>query len=130
MNNIMQLVIQNFGRKAIAITAPTEVAAINIGGNTINTQFSIAVKSATLSKLENEPLSKFQNKNTDLKFIIMDEMSMIGARLLHHIESQCFLCQKEYLHHLQQLNKCQNLSVNLQTRDIILLKDELAPPGQ
>ena len=39
INKIMQLVIPNFGREAIAITAPTGVAAINIGGNTIHTQF-------------------------------------------------------------------------------------------
>ena len=43
----MQLAIQNFGREAIAITAPTGVAAITIGGNTIHTQFSIPIKSAT-----------------------------------------------------------------------------------
>ena len=89
INKIMQLVIQNFGREAIAITAPTGVAAINIGGNTIHTQFSIPIKPAAFSKLENEPLRKFQTKNKGLKFIIMDEMSMIGARLLHHIESRC-----------------------------------------
>ena len=39
MNKIMQLVVQHFGREAIAITALTGVAAINIGGNTIHTQF-------------------------------------------------------------------------------------------
>ena len=63
----MHLVIQNFGREAIAMTAPTKVAAINIRGNTIHTQFSIPIKSATFSKLKNEPLHEFQIKNKDLK---------------------------------------------------------------
>ena len=62
---------------------------MNIGGNTIHTQFSIPIKSAKFSELKNEPLRKFQIKNKDLKFIIMDKMSMVGARLLHHIECRC-----------------------------------------
>ena len=75
----------------IAIIAPTGVAAINIGGNTIHRQFSIPIKYTTFSKLKNDLLRKFQIKNKYLKFIIMDEMSMIGARLLHYIESRCSL---------------------------------------
>ena len=78
------MVIQDFGREEIATTAPTGVAAINIGGTyTLYycTQLSTPIKSTTFSKLENEPLRKFQIKNKDLKFIIMDEMSVIGAKL-------------------------------------------------
>ena len=38
--------------------------------------------------------------------------------------------QLEYLHHLLQLNKWQNISPNLKKDDVVLLKDEFIPPGQ
>ena len=85
----MELMINNFETEAIVITAPTGVAAINICENTLQSRLSVPVKSANFTELKNDSLRKFQKKIKNLKFIVMDEMSMIGVRMLHHIESQC-----------------------------------------
>ena len=78
----MELIINNFGTEAIEITATTEVAAINIGGNTLHSRLPIPVKSAYVTESKNDSLCEFQKKNQNLEFIIMEEMSMIGARML------------------------------------------------
>ncbi|CAB0043525.1 unnamed protein product [Trichogramma brassicae] len=36
-----------------------------------------------------ESLQHFQSKHKNLKFVIIDEMSMVGARMLHQIERRC-----------------------------------------
>ena len=89
IKKIEQEIIENFDQEAIAVTAPTKVAAINIGGCTLYSRFSLTLKSSTFAELTNETLRKFQRKNKNLKFIIMDEMSMIEAGILSNIEKRC-----------------------------------------
>ena len=64
------------------------MAAINIGGCTLHSRFSLPLNSSTFTELTNETLRNFQIRNKNLKFLIMDEMSMIGARMLHNIEKR------------------------------------------
>ena len=70
INKTMGLMINKFGTKAIVITAPTEVAAINIGENALHSRLSIPVKSAKFTELKNDSLRKYQKKNQHFKFII------------------------------------------------------------
>ena len=51
--------INNFGTQAIVITVPTEVAAMNIGGNTLHSRSSIPVKSVNFTELKNDSFCKF-----------------------------------------------------------------------
>uniref|UniRef100_A0ABD2W733 ATP-dependent DNA helicase n=1 Tax=Trichogramma kaykai TaxID=54128 RepID=A0ABD2W733_9HYME len=39
--------------------------------------------------LSGESLRKYQLSNKNIKFVIIDEMSMVGGRLLHQIEKRC-----------------------------------------
>ena len=69
--------------------APTGAAAVNINGNTIHSKFRIPRNLNNFQDLKDEPLRKFQLCYKNLKFIIIDEMSMVGARLLHLIGRRC-----------------------------------------
>ena len=83
------MVIENFRKEAIAVRALTGAVAINISGSAIHSQFSLPLNPLIFSKLYNEPLRRFQMKNQHLEFNVVDEMSMIGARMLYHIEIRC-----------------------------------------
>ena len=73
----------------VILLAPTGVAAINIDGTTINTGLAIAKESG-----DNVPAMSDQKKTqltlslSDLKLIIIDEISMVGNTTLLHIHQR------------------------------------------
>ena len=71
------------------MVAPTGAAAVNVNGNTIHSKFKILHNIQLFKDLKDEQLRKFQLQNKNLKFIVIDEMSMVGARLLHLIDRRC-----------------------------------------
>ena len=73
-------------RPTVALMAPTGVAAININGTTIHTALSIPKESGDLAP----PTSDQQRRQlrltlSELKLIIVDEMSMVPNTTLLHI---------------------------------------------
>jgi len=77
-------------RNGYQILAPTGVAAVNIDGKTIHSFLKIPVNGQILP-LNGDNLRRFQLQFTRLRFIIIDEYSMIGFRLLHKIHRR--LCE-------------------------------------
>ena len=67
--------------------APTDVAAINIDGRTIHTAFNIPVGnfSCNLTPLNDKIKSSLRNRLSEVKSIIIDEISMVFNNLLFHI---------------------------------------------
>ncbi|XP_074596306.1 ATP-dependent DNA helicase Pif1-like [Brevipalpus obovatus] len=88
IQEIVSRVSHQFGPRSIVVCAPTGVAANNINGSTIHSLLRISI-SNLLPPLNGERLMEFQQKFRELKFLIIDEMSMIGAKLLGKIDKRC-----------------------------------------
>lgn len=72
---------------AYQVLAPTGAAAINVDGKTFHNFLRIPVSGFT--ELRGQSLRELQNKFKSIKFLIFDEYSMIGARMLHKINQRC-----------------------------------------
>ena len=70
--------------------APTGVAVINIGGNTINSGLAIAknVFGDHLGPLSDERKCALRTKLSNLKLIVIDEVSMVSNLMLKHIHER------------------------------------------
>ncbi|KAL7297052.1 hypothetical protein TKK_0009478 [Trichogramma kaykai] len=89
INAIVQEVTDALGCDAIAIIAPTGAAALNVNGSTIHSFFKIPIFHNKFEPLNSHSQRNFQLEHKALKFLIIDEMSMIGAKTLGEIESRC-----------------------------------------
>ena len=78
-----------FGEDSVKVAASTGMASVNIDGLTLHYLLRLPVNYKLFSKLENQNAKKFQTDLKDLKFLIIDEMSLIGLRTLFQIESRC-----------------------------------------
>jgi len=76
----------NFEKPRVLKLAPTGVASVNINGTTINTGLAIPIisKPDRVSRLSDQNREILRNKYSELKVIIIDEISMVAnSRLLH-----------------------------------------------
>ena len=78
-----------FGIHSFALLAPTGAAAINISGSTIHSKLRIRPKQVDQLPLTNFTLNSFQQEFAACKFIIIDEYSMLGCRILKFIDQRC-----------------------------------------
>ena len=69
-----------------AVLAPTGVAALNINGQTIHS-FQFA-KVSQVNELKGASLQNLQDKCEPLKYIIIDELSMVSNKLLYAIDQR------------------------------------------
>jgi len=72
----------------VAVTAPTGLAAFNIGGTTIHRLLSLPVehgKPADYARLQQEQLTIIRATLKDLKLLIIDEVSMVSSLTLLYI---------------------------------------------
>lgn len=80
---------QNFGDGSFAVVAPSGVAAKNVDGETIHSYLRIPRKVAYFRPMNDDDLRLFQESKKDLKFLFIDEYSMVGCRLLGIINQRC-----------------------------------------
>ena len=78
------------GKPRVIKLAPTGIAAINIDGTTIHTGLSMR-PSSTYMSLSDKQRSSIRNKLMHVKFIIIDEISMVSPKLLLNIHRR--LCE-------------------------------------
>ena len=71
----------------IVVLAPTGVAAFNIDGATIHSKLSLPIKHDNL-ELKGEKLKKLQDKLKNVRYVIIDEKSMVGRRMLALIDKR------------------------------------------
>ena len=67
----------------VLLTAPTGIAAYNIGGVTVHSAFCLPVehhKTANYVPLKSEKLKQFRVKFKDIAYVIIDEISMLSCQ--------------------------------------------------
>lgn len=74
-----------FEKDSFAIAAPTGRAAHNVCGVTLHSLLHIGTKKISFD-LTGTPLRKLQEAFGSIKFLIIDEYSMVGARMLSIID--------------------------------------------
>ena len=75
----------------VLLAAPTGLAAFNINGTTIHGALGITTnenKSAEMKPLSDEIKNKYSVRLENLKFMIIDEVSMVGNKMLYKIDQR------------------------------------------
>ena len=75
----------------VLLAAPTGLAAFNIGGSTIHSALGITTnenRSAQMKPLSDELRNKYAIRLESLKFVIIDEVSMVGNKMLAKIDQR------------------------------------------
>ena len=83
-------VSENPEKPSVLLLAPTGISAINISGTTINMGLSIPVDnfSCTVSRLSDKERSRLRNQLSELKIIIIDDISMVSNMKLLFIHQR------------------------------------------
>ena len=63
----------------VVVAAPTGVATFNIDGHTLHSLLSLTTR-GEFKDLEGERLTKLQHAFSEVKYLIIDEMSMVGRK--------------------------------------------------
>ena len=71
----------------VRVAAPTGVAAFNIEGHTLHSLFSLPTK-GDFKNLQGERLHKMQQSLADMKYLIIDEMSMVGRKMFGQVDQR------------------------------------------
>ena len=71
--------------KHLCVAAPTGVAAFNIAGQILHSLLSLPTKT-DFKDLEGERLNQLQQSFSDIKYIIIDEMSMVGRTAFAQVD--------------------------------------------
>ncbi|XP_046810029.1 uncharacterized protein LOC124420612 [Lucilia cuprina] len=74
----------------VLLTAPTGKAAFGIGGYTLHSLFSLPINqySGDVRPLSSDLVNSLVTKFMHLKLIIIDEISMVGSRMLGYLDSR------------------------------------------
>ena len=70
----------------IRVIAPTGVAAYNINGATVHSTLSLPIYNNQSTELDGNRLKQLQERLHDVIYIIIDEKSMVGRRMLSLID--------------------------------------------
>ena len=83
----------------LCVAAPTGVAAFNVEGNTLHSLLSLPTR-GDFKDLEGERLQKIQHSFSSVKYIIIDEMSMVGRKMLGQVDRRL---RQIFPHHAQEV---------------------------
>ena len=72
-------------KEQLIVAAPTGVAAFNVDGYTLHLLLSLPIK-GDFKPLEGKRLQTIQQTLSDVKYIIIDEMSMVGRKVFGQID--------------------------------------------
>jgi hypothetical protein len=85
----------DFNTMKVLLTAPTGKAAYNIRGNTIHSTLALSGRGGPHVKdLTFDTLARLRNKLGDIKFLIIDEISMVGTKMLNLVNDRLQQLQK------------------------------------
>ena len=95
IHTIKEMLIRNqHSHNPVLLTAPTGIAAYNIGGVTIHSAFCLPVehhKTGTYVPLKAEKMNQFRTKFRNIAYIIIDKISMVSVHNFSYIHKR--LCE-------------------------------------
>ena len=71
----------------VCVAAPTGVAAFNVDGHTLHSLLNVPTK-GDYKHLQGERLHQMQQSLANMKYLIIDEMSMVGRKILGQVDSR------------------------------------------
>ena len=83
----------------LQVAAPTGVAAFNIQGITLHSLFHLPIH-GDFKDLQGERLQSLQNSLKEIDYIIIDEISMVGRKMLGQIDKRL---RQAYPHRAQDV---------------------------
>ena len=83
----------------VMVAAPTGVAAFNIDGCTLHSLLSLPTR-GEFKDLEGERLTKLQQAFSQVKYLIIDEMSMVGRKTFGQVDRRL---RQAFPHHSQEV---------------------------
>ena len=86
-------------RDSVRVAAPTGVAAFNIDGHTLHSLLSLPTK-GEYKDLEGERLHCMQQSLAGMRYLVIDEMSMVGRKTFGQIDKRL---RQVFPHHADQL---------------------------
>ena len=81
--------LRNLLQQTCAVTATTGKASFNINGVTIHSLLNLPVGPRGNMDLKGQSLVRLQKKLNDIEYIIIDEYSMLGQKMLGWIDKRC-----------------------------------------
>lgn len=88
MRIVCQAINKILGNNSVVIAAPTGVAAFNAGGLTLHRVLCLPVehnRTASYRKLSDRSLSMLRGKWSSVKYLVIDEISMVSNKMLAYI---------------------------------------------
>lgn len=86
---LTELLDQELGCDSYLLAAPTGAAAVLINGKTVHSIFKLPRQSKNYKPLTGEAARSLCNKMQNVKYLILDEYSMIGCKTLAMINKRC-----------------------------------------
>ena len=93
--NCLKLLLQN----QLRVCAPTGVASYNIQGFTLHTLFGLPTR-GDFKDLEGHKLHDMQQSLSEMNYLIIDEMSMVGRKMFGQVDQRL---RQIFPHHAQQM---------------------------
>ena len=81
--------IRNLLQACCAITATTGKASYNIGGSTIHSLLKLPIGPRGNKELIGQSLIRLQENLNDIKYILIDEYSMLGQTMFGWVDRRC-----------------------------------------
>lgn len=81
--NCLKLLLQ----VKLRVAAPTGVAAYNIEGYTLHSLFNLPTK-GDFKQLQGQQLHLIQQSFSQVEYLILDEMSMVGRKLFGQVDKR------------------------------------------
>ena len=86
-------------QRELVVAAPTGVAAFNIDGHTLHSLLSLPTR-GEFKDLEGERLTKLQQSFSEVKYLIIDEMSMVGRKTFGQMDRRL---RQAFPHNVQEV---------------------------
>ena len=86
-------------QRELVVAAPTGVAAFNIDGHTLHSLLSLPTR-GEFKDLEGERLTKLQQSFSEVKYLIIDEMSMVGRKTFGQVDRRL---RQAFPHNVQEV---------------------------
>ena len=84
---LISAIAHAIGHKCL-LTGTTGMASFNICGKTVHSALKLPVRNSNNNDLQGSTLHKLQQEFKDVKYLVIDEMSMIGHRMLAWIDKR------------------------------------------